>query len=66
MTKIIIIAVMFTILYALGSGLYYLVKDESKTNKTAKALSIRIAISLILFIFLFIAFYFGWLQPHTI
>lgn len=66
MTTLIILITMFIIFYALGSGLFYLVKDESRTTKTVKALSIRIAISVGLFIFLFIAFHFGWLQPHAI
>lgn len=66
MTKAIILITMFVILYSLGSGLFYLVRDESKTTKTVKALSIRIGISLALFIFLFLAFHFGWLQPHAV
>lgn len=65
-TKIIIILVMLIILYALGSGLYFLIKDEGKTTRTVKALSFRIGLSLALFIFLLIGFSLGYIHPHGI
>lgn len=54
------------ILWNLGAGLYYLVKDQGKTNRTVNALSWRIILSFILFIALFVAFAFGWIEPHTL
>ena len=66
LTKAIIIFVMITILLALGSGLFYLVRDEGKTKRTVKALTWRIALSISLFIFLLIGFTFGFLSPHGI
>jgi hypothetical protein len=52
------------ILASLGSGLYYLVKDQGKTKRTVRALSVRIILSLLLFVALFIAFAMGWIAPH--
>ncbi|MCA0402639.1 MAG: twin transmembrane helix small protein [Proteobacteria bacterium] len=62
--KAIIIIAMLIILFALGSGLFYLVKDTGDTKRTVKALTWRIGLSLALFIFLFFAFYMGWIKPH--
>ncbi len=57
---------MLIILIALGSSLFYLVRDEGKTTRTVKALTWRIGISLVLFLFLFLAFAMGWIHPHAI
>lgn len=64
--KSIIIVVMLVILFALGSGMVFLVRDEGKTKRTVKALTWRIALSLILFLFLFLAFSMGWIKPHAV
>ncbi|MBA2651483.1 MAG: twin transmembrane helix small protein [Tatlockia sp.] len=65
-TKAIIILVMLVILFALGSSLFFLVRDEGKTTRTVKALTWRIGISLVLFLFLFLAFSLGWIKPHGV
>lgn len=65
-TKIFIIFVMIIIAGSLMSGLFFLVKDNSDSKRTVKALTIRIGISLALFIFLFIALQFGLIKPHGI
>lgn len=62
--KTIIFVVMLVILFALGSGLVFLVRDKGQGNRTVKALTWRIALSLTLFFFLFLAFSFGWINPH--
>jgi hypothetical protein len=64
-TALIVLMILF-ILWNLGAGLYYLVKDQGKTKRTVKALSWRIGLSFILFITLFIAFAFGWIAPHSL
>lgn len=64
--KIVILLIMLIILVALGSSLFFLVRDEGKTKRTVKALTWRISLSLGLFLFLFLAFSLGWIQPHAI
>ncbi len=64
--KAIIIAFLIFVFASLGTGLYYLVKDESRSSRTVKALSIRIGISLALFILLMVAYFLGWLTPNTV
>lgn len=61
-----VVLVMLVILYSLGSGLYFLLKDNGDTNRAVKALSWRIGLSLSLFILLFVAFYFGLITPSTV
>lgn len=64
--KIFIIVAMIAILFSLGSGLFFLVKDEGKGKRLVKALTIRIGISLALFILLIVAFAMGWIHPHSL
>lgn len=66
--KIIIIIFIILILYCLLSGLYFLVKEktEADSDRVAKALTWRITLSLILFALLFVAFWLGWIAPHSI
>lgn len=64
--KILIIIIMIFILYSLGSGLYFLIRDQGKQSRTVKALTWRIGLSLFLFILLLIAFALGIIAPHGI
>lgn len=64
--KAVIMIIMLIILITLASSLVFLVRDEGKTKRTAKALTWRIGLSLGLFLFLFLAFYLEWINPHTI
>lgn len=57
---------MIGIVFALGSGMYYLLFAKERSEKTVKALTIRISLSLGLFILLFIAFAMGWIKPHSL
>lgn len=66
LAKIIIIFILFAIFFALGSSLYYLVKDGNQGLKTVKMLTWRILLTIGLFIFLGIASHLGWIQPHDI
>lgn len=66
-TKLLILAAMILIVYALGSAAFFIVKGDVKDkNKTALALTWRIGLSLALFLFLFFAFSQGWIAPHGI
>ena len=62
--KLFIYALMVSIVYALGSGLYFILFKKGNPEQTAKSLTARIGLSLGLFILLFIAFAFGWIKPH--
>lgn len=64
--KAIVVAVLLFILYTLGTGLFYLVKDKSGSERTVKALTIRIAFSVGLFILLLIGMATGLIAPHGV
>lgn len=64
--KVILLVLCIFILFALGSALFYLVRDKSNSDRIVRALTWRIALSFVLFILLFIAFGFGWITPHAI
>ena len=64
--KAFIILVMLVILFSLGSGLVYLVKDNGQGNRMVKALSWRIGLSLTLFLLLLVLFSLGIIVPHSV
>jgi hypothetical protein len=64
--KIIIIVVFLLILFNLGSGLFYMMKDGGQSERMARSLTWRIGLSVAAFIFLMIAFYVGWIEPQSI
>lgn len=63
--KIAIVVILLIIIGSLFSGLYFLAKDKSGSERTVKALTVRIAISISLFILLLVGYFFGIIgQPH--
>lgn len=66
LVKIIIFIFLLVILYCLGSGLVYLVKDKGNSDRVVKALTWRISLSILLFVLLFVAYAFGLIKPHGV
>jgi len=64
--KAIVVLLLFFILYALGSALYFLIHDKGNSDRIVKALTWRIGLSFLLFVILMIAFGMGWLVPHQL
>lgn len=64
--KLIILAFMASIVFALGSGLYYILFQKNKPEEAARALTARIGLSLFLFALLMVAYLMGWLKPHAL
>lgn len=62
--KIIVLLFILFILASLGSALYYLLKDQGKSDRVVKALTVRIGLSMVLFLALMASYYFGWI-PET-
>jgi len=56
MLDILIIVVMLGIIVSLGSGLYYLVRDSSKTDRMAVSLSVRVGLAVLLLVLLALGF----------
>jgi hypothetical protein len=64
--KIIVLIVLAVILYCLGSGLFYLVREGVGSRKLVIALTWRIVLSLCLFAFILISYLLGWVTPHAV
>lgn len=56
MINILIILVMIGIIVSLGYGLYFLVSDRGKTDRTVKSLTVRVGLAVLLLIILAIGF----------
>ncbi len=62
--KIVLVVLLLAIVASLFSGLFFLLKDESRQRRTLTALKVRVGLSIALLIFLALAFAYGWLEPH--
>ena len=60
---IIILLFFVSIVYSLGSALYYMMKDQGGSKRMVKALTMRIGVSILLFVFIIISFWMGWIKP---
>ena len=64
--KLLIVAVFLVIVYNLGAGLYFMMRDKGGSDRTVNALTRRVAISVALVLLLGLAAWLGWIQPHGI
>ena len=64
--KLFIILMLLGIVASLGSGLFYLVRDQKNSERVARALTIRILLSIILFGILMLGIFTGFIEPHGI
>lgn len=61
--KLIVILIFVAIVASLGSGLYFLSKDDQGSPRVLKALKIRVALSAALILLLVAMYFFGWIEP---
>lgn len=64
--KIFVVLILLAILGSLASGLIYLVKDNGRSERTVKALTVRIGLSVFLFLMLMLGIFAGVIKPHGI
>jgi hypothetical protein len=60
--KLVVIILLAAIVISLGSGLFYLTRDDADSRKVLKALKIRVALSAVLILFLLGSYYFGYIR----
>jgi len=63
--KFVVFILLAAILISLGSGLFYLSRDNVDSPKVLRALKIRVTLSAILIIFLVSSYFLGWIQAPT-
>ncbi len=61
--KIVVIVLLLAIVASLGSGLFYLARDDRNSPRLLKALKIRVALSVVLVTFLVASYLLGWIEP---
>jgi len=66
MEKLLIIAFVLLILWNLGAGLYYMMVDKGKTDRTVKSLSWRIGLAVLLILLVIVGIFTGVIKPHGI
>lgn len=64
MLKILVLLCLALIAISLGSALVHLLRGQSRSVQTAKALTLRIVLSITLFFALLFAARFGFITPH--
>ncbi|GGI19934.1 MAG: twin transmembrane helix small protein [Oxalicibacterium faecigallinarum] len=64
--KIIVAVAFILILGSLASALFYLMRDQGKSNRTVKALAFRVGFSITLFVLVLVAWRLGYIQPTGI
>lgn len=62
--KYVVYVLLAAIIVSLGTGLFYLRREDADSPKMLRALQIRVALSLVLVVVLVAAYFFGWVnQP---
>ena len=62
--RIVVLVLVFVMLASLFSGLFFLYKDKSGSDRMVKALTVRIAIAIVIFVILMGSYYFGLVPAH--
>ncbi|NNL07298.1 MAG: twin transmembrane helix small protein [Gammaproteobacteria bacterium] len=62
--KTIIVVLLLIVIFSLGQALFFLIRDESRSDRMLKALTWRIGLSVFIFILLIIGQAVGLIQPH--
>ncbi len=61
--KYVVFLLLAAIVISLGTGLFYLRREDADSPKMLRALEIRVGLSLLLILFLIASYYLGWIQP---
>lgn len=59
--KIVVFVLLLAIVVSLGSGLFFLAKDDQNSTRLLSALKIRVALSAVLILFLVVSYFMGWI-----
>ena len=61
--KYVVFALLAAIVFSLGTGLFYLRREDADSPKMLRALEIRVGLSLVLILFLVGSYFLGWIEP---
>ena len=63
--KLVLLIILLAILVSLGSGLWFLAKDDQGSTRVLTALKIRVILSALLVGFLVLGYFQGWIVPNS-
>ncbi|MBT8091920.1 MAG: twin transmembrane helix small protein [Gammaproteobacteria bacterium] len=63
--KYIVLLLLAAIVISLGTGLFYLRREDADSPKMLRALEVRVGLSLVLVLFLLASYFLGWIVPPT-
>ena len=63
--KYVVYILLAAILVSLGTGLFYLRREDAGSEKMLRALQVRVVLSIVLIVVLVGAYFFGWVEPPT-
>ena len=63
--KLVLIILLLAVLISLGSGLWFLARDDQGSARVLMALKIRVLLSAVLIGFLVFGYFQGWIFPHA-
>ena len=63
--KIFVVILMLVIIGSLGSGLFFMLRDDAGSDRMVKALTWRIGLSVLAFLLLLLGAWLGWIQPNV-
>ncbi|HHJ12753.1 MAG TPA: twin transmembrane helix small protein [Gammaproteobacteria bacterium] len=62
--KILILSTLAAIVFSLGTGMFFLVRDKGTKERTVRALTWRITLSVSLFALIMLGISTGYIKPH--
>lgn len=65
LVKIIVLILLCVIVGSLASGLFFMLRDDSNSDRMVRALTWRIGLSIAAFALLIIGAWMGWIEPNT-
>lgn len=63
--KYVVFVLLAAIVISLGTGLFYLRREDADSPKMLRALQVRVALSLVLILFLVASYFLGWIAPPS-
>ncbi len=63
--KVIVLLILLVILGSLAQALFFLVRDQGRSERTVRALTWRIGLSLLLFLVLMGGWWLGWIPVRA-
>ena len=65
LVKIVVALLFLVIIASLGSGLFFMLRDDAGSDRMVKALTWRIALSVAAFLLLLLGAWLGWIEPNV-